>query len=1021
MTLSDFSIQRPVFAWMLMAALIVFGGLSFTTLGVSLSPDIDMPLINISADLEGASPEIIESDVVDVIENAMLGVEGIKNLSSTSRYGKASITVELDIDRNVDAAVQEVQARISRLGRQLPQDLDPPTVSKSNPEDQPILWIGVGADIPTRELMSYAKEHLITQFQLVEGVGDIFLGGYIDPNVRIWLDLDKMKRYELTVDDIIGTLDTEHIEYPAGTLQEGDKEFNLRVMGEAATVEGIGNLPISRRGGAVNYLSLKIKDIARVEAGLEDIRKKSRVMGRQSVGIGIRKQRGTNAVEVADGVKKRMAEVAKALPDGFEIGVNFDSTQFVKESVSELNFELIMAAALTGLVCFFFLGNWSSTFNILLAIPTSLIGTFVAFKYFGFTLNFFTLLALILAVGIVVDDAIMVLENIVRHKDMGKSRAQASRDGANQITFAAIATTLAIVAIFLPVAFMDGLIGKYFFQFGVVLSVAVILSNFEALTLTPMRCSQFLASSKEKGGEWMSKLNYWYAKGLKWSLGHRWTVVLVSLGIFAASLLLSNFIKKEFVPAQDQGMFLIRLNTPVGSSIDYMDKKSKECEVVLEQIPEVKRYFLSVGGFGGGTGVNTAMMFITLKPHSERKKSQSDIMAEIREKFKAVEGVRTVIQDMSVGGFGSRRGFPIEFTVRGPDWNGLVKQATAIEEKLKADPQFVDVDTNYEEGMPEIKVIPNRQKAAEKGVSVEAIGKAVSAMIGGSRIGRFNENGRRIDVRVALEEQYRSDPKSILNLSVRNNRGELVRLSDVTEIQEQTTLLSVTREQRERAIAIYSNVAPGASQAEMIKTIEGLQNELPNGYRVVFGGSSQGFQEAFRSLGIALLLGVIIAYMILASQFNSFIHPVTVLLALPFSVTGAFLGLYLGGASLNVYSYIGLILLMGIVKKNSIMLVDFTNQLRSENSNISVHEALFEACPLRLRPILMTSITVISASIPSVLGLGPGSETRVPMSLTVIGGVAISTLFTLFVIPCAYSLFDAGAARLMSTRKNPSV
>jgi multidrug efflux pump len=1005
-SLSDLSIQRPVFAWMVMAAMLVFGALSFKSLGVSLQPDVDMPILTITADLPGASPEVMESDVVDPIENAMLGVEGIKNLSSTARYGQATVTLELDINRNVDVALQEVQSRLSRLAGQLPQDLEPPIVSKSNPEDQPIIWVGLGAEIPIRELMSYARDKIIPQFQLVPGVGDVFLGGFIEPNIRVWLDLKKLQAFELTVDDIVATLETEHREYPAGTLQNGNKEFNLRVMGEAPTVQAIAALPILRRGGQVNFRTVRLSDVAKVEAGLEDVRRMSRVMGKPSVGIGIRKQRGTNAVAVADGVKKKMVELQGTVPQGYELGVNFDTTQFVKESVNELNFELILAALLTGLVCFVFLGTWSSTFNILLAIPTSLVGAFVAFKFFGFTLNFFTLLALILAVGIVVDDAIMVLENIVRHKEMGKSNMQAARDGANQISFAAIATSLAIVAIFLPVAFMDGLIGKYFYQFGVALSVAVALSTLEALTLTPMRCSQYLGETRTVGGRWMERLDAIYRRGLSWSLRHRNGVLIGSLLVFVASLFLAKLIKSEFTPAQDQGSFLIRLTAPVGSSVTYMDQKSREAEGIIKELPELERYFLSVGGFGGRGGVNSAVVFVTLKKHGDRKRTQNEIMADLRGKFKSLDGVKAVMQDLSFGGFGSRRGYPIEFTVRGPEWSELVKVSTAVIERLRADQRFVDVDSNYEEGMPELKVIPNREKSRAAGVSVDTVGRAVSSLIGGSRIGRFNENGRRIDVRVALQDDERSSPKTILELPVRNNRGELVRLSSVTTVEEKTTLLSITREQRERAISVFANMAPGASQADLLKHIQSLQKDLAPGYRILFSGSSQGFKDAFASLGLALFLGVIIAYMILASQFNSFVDPVTVLLALPFSVTGAFVALYLGGASLNVYSYIGLILLMGIVKKNSIMLVDFANHVREGSpAGRPINEVLMEACPLRLRPVLMTSITVISASLPSVLGLGPGSETRVPMSLAVMGGVAVSTVFTLFVIPAAYSLF----------------
>lgn len=989
-----------------MASLIIFGALSFRTLGISQLPAVDFPIVNIRVSLEGASPEVMESDVVDVIESSVVGIQGLKNLTSSARYGSASITLEFELDQNIDVALQEVQAKVSQAQRQLPNNIDPPVISKSNPEDQPILWIGISGDMKPNDLMKFVKNNILPQFQIVQGVGEVTLGGYLEPNIRIWLDLKKMASYELTVDDIISALDTEHIEYPAGTLQEGEKEFSIRLLGEAATVEEIEKIAISRRGGSVNYVPVRLKDIARIESGTEDIRRLSRAMGKAAVGLGIRKQWGTNAVEVAQTVKAKMAEVAKSLPPELSINVNFDGTKFIEETVKELEFELILSALLTGLVCWLFFGSLSSTFNILLAIPTSLIGTFMAIKFFGFTLNTFTFLALILSVGIVVDDAIMVLENIVRHRELGLSKTEAARKGANQITFAAMATTIAIVAIFLPVAFMKGLIGKYFFEFGVTLSFAVMLSLLEALTLTPMRSAQFLNVSSDKKPFFergMHRLSHYYAQSLQFALNHRWLVIGVSAILFSGSLLLLKNLKKEFSPAQDQGRFIIRVQAPIGSSFTYTDQMMKQVESELTATPEVLRYFGAVGGFGGGT-VNTGMLFVTLKEDKNRR-SQIEVMNDVRAKLKKLKGLRIVLQDLSTQGIAGQRGFPIEFSLRGPNWDTLVAESKRIQDVLEKDGRFLDIDSNYDEGMPEVKIVPDRQKAQARGVSVDSIGKTISALVGGSRIGRFTDSGRRIDVRIKLEDEFRSRPEDILNLFIRNNRGELIRLSDVAKIETQKSLVSISRIQRERAINVYSNITSTASQADLLKKVEGLQSTLPAGYRVVIEGTSKTFKETFDSLIFALILGVIVAYMILASQFNSYIHPVTVLLALPFSLTGAWLALSLSNQSLNIYSMIGLVLLMGIVKKNSIMLVDFTNQVRA-NDGLPVREALEKACPIRLRPILMTSLSVIAAALPSVAGFGPGSETRVPMSLSVIGGVLLSTLFTLYVVPCAYSLFS---------------
>lgn len=988
-----------------MSSLILFGLISFRYLGISELPDVDFPIISISTNLEGASPEVMESDVIDVIENAVMGVEGLKDITSSARYGSASITLEFDLDRDIDVALQEVQSKLAQTGKRLPVDLEPPVISKSNPEDQPIMWVALSGNRSHRELISYARDKIVTHFQLVPGVGEVFFGGYAEPNIRVWVNGTRLRDLELSVEDVVSAIGSEHVELPAGILEKGDTEYTLRVIGEARTPEELGDIAIAKRGGTPIFTPIRLKDIARVEAGLEDVRRIVRVLGETAVGMGIRKQRGTNAVEIAEGIRAKIDEIQKTLPEGLKLGVNFDSTPFIRETVHELQFELILSALLTAIVCWIFLGSWSATLNILLAIPTSLIGAFIAIKFLGYTLNTFTFLALTLAVGIVVDDAIMVLENIFRHKEMGKSRKAASLDGTYQISFAAMATTLAIVAIFLPVAFMQGVIGKFFLQFGVTISIAVMISLLEALTLTPMRCSQFMEEKHahdRRFDRWMQTWNEFYRRTLSWALKHRWKVVTASLAVFISSLVMTKFIKKEFSPSQDLGIFLIRLKAPVGTSLEKMDAISRQAEEKLKEIPEIQRFFMSVGGFGSGQ-VNSAMSFVTLSPRSERDRGHTEIMDEARKSLSEIKGVRAILQDLSARGFGAGRGFPIEFSIRGPEWDQLIQLSKDMSKKLSDDPRFVDVDDNLEEGLPEVRIVPKREQAVRLGVSVQDIAKAVSGLIGGEKVARFTEAGKRIDVRIKLESTYIKDSEAILDLNVRNNRGELIRMREVAEIQPRESLASITRQQRERAITIYSNIAPKASQAEMVADIEKWGRELPSGYTMMLSGSSKTFGESFASLTFALLLGIIVAYMILASQFNSFVHGFTVLLALPFSLSGAWLALWLAGKSLNVYSMIGLILLMGIVKKTSILLVDFTNQLRRDRK-MRPDEALMEACPTRLRPILMTSITIVSAALPSAIGFGPGSETRSPMALAVIGGVILSTAFTLYVVPCAYSL-----------------
>jgi len=1017
MTLSDVSIKNPVFGWMLMIGVIVFGWIGFQRLGVSQLPDVDFPVVSVSITWEGAAPEVMETDVTDIVEDAVMSVEGLKEVTSVSMQGITQISLEFNLSRNIDVALQEVQSKIAQAQRNLPRDIDPPVVTKTNPEDQPIMFLALSGDRPVKDLCRYINETLKDQFTIVPGVGDIRLGGYVDPNLRVWLDADKMQSMELTVEDVLNAINFQHADIPAGYIDTGPKEINVRVYGEVTSPKQFENIiiPSRVRGGPI-WKNLRIGDVGSVEDGLADIRRISRSWGRTSVGLGIIKQRGTNAVEVAEGVKHRMLELQKGLPAGMHLDVVFDTTQFIKDSVNELKFNLLLSVILTSLVCYLFLGSWSANINVLLSIPFSIMGAFLVLYFAGFTINVFTMLGLSLVIGIVVDDAIMVLENISRYQEQGLARKEAALVGAREITFAAIAASVAILAIFLPVIFMQGIVGKFFFQFGVTISVAVMFSLLEALTITPMRCSQFLAVGHTTRlgkliDKFMKVVSDSYRSTLKFILDRPKTILIIAVVFFAASLGLSSMLKKEFIPPQDQSRFLARITLPLGSSIDKTDKLFKEAEKFLMQQPEVLTYYSAVGSFTGGQ-VNQGFIFITMKDKKDRpmfnghRETQGDFMQIARKQFSSIPGVdRASIQDLSLTGFTAQRGFPVEFTVRGPDWDKLGQLSQEIMKRMKASGNMIDVDTDYQLGMPELQIYPDRLKAAEHGVSVLSIADTINAMVGGVRNGKFTSRGKRYDIRVRLAEADRSNTKDVQRMWVRNEFGEVVPLSSVVTTKENPSLFSITRKNRERAVSIYANPAPGHSQQEALDAVLKIGKEvLPNDYHLVFSGGSQAFKESFQSLIFALILGIFVAYMILGTQFNSFIHPFTVLLALPFSVTGAFLLLFLTHNSLNLYSMIGLILLMGIVKKNSILLVDFTNERRKQG--MGVKEALLDACPIRLRPILMTSVAMIAAATPEALAIGPGSEVMVPMAVSVIGGVALSTILTLFVVPCAYEVFS---------------
>lgn len=998
-----------------MFGLILFGAISFSRMGVSQLPDVDFPVLTVSVGLEGAAPEVMESTVVDFIEDAVMTVEGLTSVTSTAKSGSASISLEFNLDKDIDVALQEVQTKVAQAQRMLPRDMDPPVITKSNPEDQPIIWLALTSEKgDLAALMKYARDQLRDRFTTVPGVGEIFLGGYVPPALRVWVDPRRLQSYNIAVNDIIDAIQTEHSELPGGLIEENRQAFNVRTIGEAKTVEEFSSIAISRRAGqlvADPSNMVRLRQVARVEEGLDEIRRLSRFNKQPALGLGIRKQRGANAVAVAAEVKAKIAEIEKDLPDGMRLHVNFDSTRFIEHSIRELNSHLIFAVILTSLVCWMFLGSWSATLNVLLSIPTSIMGAFIGMYFLGYTLNTFTLLGLTLAIGIVVDDAIMVLENIFRYQELKKGRIESAIIGTREIAFAALAATVAVVAIFLPVAFMKGIIGKFFLQFGVTISFAVLLSLLEALTITPMRASSFVAHHHRT-----TLIGRGFEAGLRglttfysWSLGLalRWKVVTLvgSIAFVLLSFTLVKKVPKEFSPAQDQSLFMARVQTPVGTALSYTDQQVAQLEDWLLDQPEVKQVYVALGGFGGGAGDgNTAVIFVTLQPKKDRTRSQQEFMDFMRKEVK-IPDLTVRLQDLSRGGFGGGRGFPVEFKITGGEWDVLGDVTQKLMEEMKKSDLMVDVDSNYLLGMPEVQVRPDRVKAAMHGVSVQAIGRTINSMIGGVRIGQYQKDGRRYDIRLQLEKAE-SRREDISRLMVGNSRSNLIPLSQVVTVEERKSLQQITRVDRQRSITVYAGLASGASQQDAMAFVEAKAKEiLPEGYLLGTQGSSKTMQESFMSLIFALVVGLVVAYMVLAAQFNSFLDPVTILMAMPFAIGGALFALVATGQSLNIYSMIGILLLMGIVKKNSILLVEFTNQKRDEGVADAV-DALKMACPIRLRPILMTSLATVSAAVPSAIATGEGSETFRPMAITIIGGVLLSTLMTLYVIPAVYALSD---------------
>ena len=1006
MNVTEVCIRRPVLAWMLMAATILFGLVSASRIGVSQMPDVDSPNVTVSLSWPGAAPEEIEQGIVAPLEQALAQVEGIQRIDASARIGSARLTAVFAVGQNIDLALQDVQAKVSQAQRSLPKDVQQPTISKSNPDDQPLLTIGVRGPFSRQVLADFARYQVQQKLQTIPGVGQVSTSGYLDRNIRIWVDANKLIERNITVSDINSALSRQHVVVPGGQLQTPGRDITVQVLGEAANLEELKHIVLSDKNSSPVYL----EDVAMVEDGFEDVRSLARIDGEPLQALSVLKQRGSNAVAVATTVRAAVAELRKTLPSGMQLDVLFDTTQFIEESVSEIEMELGLAVLLTSIVCWLFLGSFSATLNVLLAIPMSLCGTVAVIWVAGFTLNTFTLLGLSLAIGLVVDDAVMVMENIDRHGKMGKDGFKAALEGTNEISFAALAATGAVIAIFLPVIFMQGVVGKYFLQFGVTLSVAVGLSYIEAVTLAPARCARLLSHGTEASGRLVRfvdnafrRLAAFYARVLGFVLNHPWKVLVASTAMTAGCFALGYSLPSEFTPAQDQSRFSVRITAPTGSDVNEANRYAQRVEELLYAHSEVDSVLTSVSP-------GSANLTVNLVPPGQRKLTQQAFAASLRKEFQ-LPGAKISVTDPSQQGLGSSKGYPIEVSVRGPDWTTLVSQALRVRDELARSGVATDVDTDYQVGLPQVLIQPDRPRTADLGVSIQELATTINALVGGTTVGKYSSGGRRLDVRMRLLLSQRLRPEDIGSINVRTSTGKLVPIASMVDVEEKPVLQSINHVDRERAITVFGNVAAGRYQSEALTIVQGLTTDFPPGYRAVLGGQSNEFQASVQSLLFALVFGIAVAYMILAAQFDSFLHPITVLTILPLSVAGAFVGLWGGGKTLSVYSMIGILLLMGITKKNSIILVDYTNAAREEKK-LNARDALIHAGPIRLRPILMTSAATMMAAVPSALGLGAGSETRGPMAIAVLGGLSLSTALSLLVVPAFYLVADRMKQRL---------
>jgi len=1027
MWLADTSVKRPVFATMVIMALVVLGIVSYPSIGVDLFPKIDFPIVTITTVLKGASPDVMDVDVTDRIEGAVNTINGVKSITSTSYESMSRTTIEFVLERDIDQAVQDVREKVSGIRNKLPADIDEPKIAKVDPDASPILFLNLSGNRSVRDLSTYADEVIKEQLQRINGVGDVIFYGMRLRQVRIWLAAAKMQAYQVSPGDVVLALKRENIELPGGRIETATKEYTVRIKGEFAKIPDFNDLIISYYKGA----PVRVSDIGRAEDGMEEKRSLSRFNRVPAVGMAIQKQSGTNTVEVANRVKKEVEKINKTLPPGMKINTATDQSVFIVRSIDEVQFHLIIGSIFAILAVFIFLKNVRTTLISAVALPVSIISTFALINAFGFTFNNMTMLALSLSVGLLIDDAIIVIENIYRHVEDGMEPREAATFATSEIGLAVMATTFAIVGIFLPVAFMKGIIGRFFLQFALTIIFAILVSLLVSFTLTPMMASIFLKSHQKsipnplatgmngsgsgKGNKpiwtrisdylehYYSKLESFYRKALEFTLGYRKTVLVAALIIFILSLGLTAFIGKEFNPPEDQGLFLTRLEAPIDYSVDQVEKYLGKTEAMMQEIPEVKSVFY-VQGYGGYA--NRALMMINLIPKAERKYSQEDIKKIARTKLRQIPGLKVSVEDISVVG-GGIRNVPIQYSIRGQDLDAVKNYAKQISTEFAKLPGIVDVDTSLEVGKPEFKVYIDRDRAANLGVDVASVAEAINLLISGELdIARYKDElkGKRYDIRVRLNPEDRESIRGLQRISVRARDGKLVELANVVKVEEGTGPSVINRVDRQRAITIFASLEgkPLGQAKDELDAIAG--KILPSDYLPKYQGMADTMKESFGYLLFALMLGIIMAYMILAAQFESFVHPITVLLSLPLSFVGAFGALFLTGKTLNIFSFIGLILLMGLVKKNAILLVDYTNVLRGRG--MSRREAILQAGPVRMRPILMTTFAMVFGMLPIALGVGEGAETRAPMGISVIGGLLTSLVLTLIVVPSAYDIFD---------------
>lgn len=1013
MTLSEICVRRPVFTLMMILACVTFGVLSFRTLGVDQFPDVEIPVVTVTTTLRGASPEEIETQVTKIVEDAVSTAEGIDELKSTSLEGVSVVTVNFFLDRDRDQATQDVRDKVAAALKDLPEGTDPPVVTRFDTTAIPVLTLVVSSDRrDLREVTELARKQVLEPLQGVAGVGQISLVGGRKRAFNVFLDADALAAQGLSIQQVRQAIEQQNLELPGGRLESAGREDVLRTMARVEDAHELRALVVAERQGA----PVRLGQIAQVEDGAEDPRSLSRLDGFNAVALVVQKQAGTNTVEVVDAIYKRVETLQRSLPGDIAVTPIRDASRFIRRSIHEVELHLVLGALLASVSVLAFMGSLRSTFIAALAIPCSIVTTFAVLNALDYTLNNFTLLALTLAVGIVIDDAIVVLENVYRRVERGEEPTQAAIVGTREITLAVFATTLSLIVIFLPTAFMEGRVGRFWRSFGITTAFSIGVSLFVSLTLTPMLCARLLKRPKHREdrkpglvARFNRLLDDVYGWMVRWSLKLRWGVVAVAVATTATTVPLVQRIGKDFIPKDDTSEFSVVLTMPEGSSLAASSAMATVIESQLKELRGVERIFTSIGSARGGDDVSEVQMYVQVTDIDRRDYPLGAVQKQAREVLRQYPDLRPAVQDL--GGLqGGGRNTQLGFSLRGPDLEALTQYADVLMARMRETPGLVDVDSSSAVRKPEVRVKIDRERAADLGVRAGEIAAALRTMVGGEPISKIREGAEQYDLWLRLEGEDRRDLDTLRRLPIAA-RGGLVRLEALAEFERDRGPAQIDRLGRIRQVEIGANL-DGLPLGDAVDRVRAMVAEmgLPPEYEVVFSGRAKILQDTISSFLQALALSFLFMYMVLAAQFESLLHPVTIMLSLPLSLPFALISLIFLGDTLNIYSTFGVFMLFGIIKKNGILQVDYTNTLRSHG--MERDRAIVEANKTRLRPILMTTITLIAGMIPIALGKGPGAASRASMAKVIIGGQALSLMITLLIVPVAYSLFD-DAGRLL--------